>query len=665
MRSLAPLAAVAALALALTTARLCAAPAEVSPAASAPGSAPAAAAAASAPIAPALPAHALTAQDAQAWLDGLMPTALRTARTPGAVVVIVKDGQVLLEKGYGYADEKKRAPVDPARTLFRPGSTSKLFTWTAVMQLVEQGKLDLDTDVNKYLDFQVPPRDGQPITLRQVMTHRAGFEERIKDLVAFDIPETPLAEVLSGNMPARIYAAGTTSAYSNYATGLAGHIVERVSGLSFNDYIEKNVFAPLDMTHSTFRQPPPGALLADMSTGYEESDKPGKGFEVVNIPPAGSLSSTGHDMAHFMIAHLADGQYGNARILKPETAHMMHTTITRPFPDLNGMALGFYQDDINGHPVIAHGGDLNYFHSDLWLFLDDHVGVFISVNALGKEGLGEGIRDDVFHEFADRYFPRSEPVQPIDEATAKAHAQVMAGRYQTTRRGETTFLSLINMIQPTTLTANPDGSLTTKLLLHPQTFVETKPWLWHEVGGHDQLQARVVDGKVMTWSTDYLAFAFAYEPLHGLAGAGLEVPLLVLSLALMLAAVLAWPVGAAARRWYGAAPLPAAVRTSTRWLAAAAIAALVAAVAWTALFAVVAAITAPHLDTWLHVVQLLSFIGFLGGWLVAGWNLVRRVQARVPGRRGAIAWATLQFAAFTMVLYVAASYHLLNFSAGY
>ena len=653
MRSLAPLAATTALALALTSARLCAAPAD------------APAAAASAPVAVASPAHELTAQDAQTWLDGLMPTALRTARTPGAVVVIVKDGQVLLEKGYGYADEDKRTPVDPARTLFRPGSTSKLFTWTSVMQLVEQGKLDLDTDVNKYLDFPVPPLDGQPITLRNIMTHRAGFEERIKDLVAFDVPDPPLRDVLAGNMPARIYKAGTTSAYSNYATGLAGHIVERVSGLSFNDYVEKNVFGPLDMKHSTFRQPLPDAIKADMSTGYEESGKPGKGFEVVNIPPAGSLSSTGRDMAHFMIAHLADGKYGDAQILKPETARAMHTTITRPFPDLNGMALGFYQDNINGHPVIAHGGDLNYFHSDLWLFLDDHVGVFISVNALGKDGLGEGIRDDVFHEFADRYFPRSEPVTPIDEATAKAHAQVIAGRYQTTRRGETTFLSLINMIQPTSIAANPDGSITTKLLLHPQTFVETRPWLWHEVGGHDQLQARVVDGKVVTWSTDYLAFAFAYEPLHGLAGAGLEVPLLVLSLVLMLATVLTWPVGAAARKWYGAQPLPAAVRTSTRWIGLAAIAALVAVIAWTALFAVVAAITTPHLDVWVHIVQLLSFIGFVGGWGVAAWNLARRVQARVPGRRGAIVWAALQLLAFTMVLDVAFSYHLLNFNSGY
>jgi CubicO group peptidase (beta-lactamase class C family) len=652
MRNLPTLAALAAATvLALASASLSAAPPDVAPT---PATAPAAMPAAT---------HELTAQDAQAWLDGLMPTALRTARTPGAVIAIVKDGQVLLEKGYGLADEKKGIPVDPQRTLFRPGSTSKLFTWTAVMQLVEQGKLDLDVDVNKYLDFQVPPLNGQPITLRQIMTHRTGFEERIKDLLAFDVPETPLVEVLSSNMPARIYPAGTQSAYSNYATGIAGHIVERISGMSFNDYIERNVFGPLNMKRSSFRQPLPDALKPDMAVGYQESDKPGLGFEVINVPPAGSLSSTGDDMTHFMIAHLADGRYGDTQILKPQTAQMMHTTVTRPFPDLNGIALGFYQANVNGHRVIAHGGDTDYFHSDLWLFLDDHVGVFISVNALGKDGLGEGIRDNVFREFSDRYFPKADPVVPLDAATARAHAQQIAGRYQTTRRGETTFVSLINMIQPTTITANADGTITTKLLLEPETFVETRPYLWHQVGGHDLLQAKVVDGKVVTWSTDVLAFAFAYEPLHGLAGAGLEVPLLCVAMALLLASVLAWPVGAAARKWYGAAPLSGPVRAGTRWTAIAAIVALLAALAWAALFSVVAQLTANHLDATLHAVQALAVAGFAGGWLVSLWNLVQRV--RTPGRRGSTTWAALQFLSFTMVLYVALAYHLIGFGSGY
>ncbi len=652
MRNLPTLAALAvATALALASAGLSAASPEVAPT-PAPGVAP-------------TPAHELTAQDAQAWLDGLMPTALRTAHAPGAVVAIVKDGQVLLEKGYGLADEKRNIAVDPKRTLFRPGSTSKLFTWTAVMQLVEQGKLDLDIDVNRYLDFQIPPRDGQPITLRQIMTHRTGFEERIKDLIWFDAPEPPpLVDVLSANVPARIYPAGTMSAYSNYATGVAARIVERVSGMSYDDYIERNVFGPLDMKHSTFRQPLPAALKADVSLGYVETGKPGEGFEVINIPPAGALSATGDDMTHFMIAHLADGRYGDAQILRPETARLMHDTVTRPFLDLNGIALGFYQQNVNGHRVIAHGGDLNYFHSDLWLFLDDHVGMFISVNAIGKEGLGEGLRDDLFREFADRYFSRPDPVQPIDAATAKAHAQLIAGRYQTTRRGETTFLSLIKMIAPTTITANADGTITTKLLLEPETFTEIKPFLWHQIGGHDLLQAEVVDGKVALWSSDVLAFAFAFEPLHGLAGAGLEVPLLCAALAILLASVLAWPIGAGARKWYGVAPLAAGpAHTAKRWTTAAAAAALLAASAWTALFYVVAAVSAAHLDLWVHAVQVLAFIGFVGAWFVSAWNLAQAI--RLPGRRGSTTWAALQFASFTMVLYVAFTYHLIGFSAGY
>jgi CubicO group peptidase (beta-lactamase class C family) len=127
--------------------------------------------------------HAVTQADVEAWLDGFMPYALARGEIPGAVVVVVKDGRILAQKGYGYSDLAKRTPVDPATTLFRPGSVSKLVTWTAVMQLVEQGKLDLDADINKYLDFQIPPRDGKPMTMRNIMTHTTGMEEIVRGLI--------------------------------------------------------------------------------------------------------------------------------------------------------------------------------------------------------------------------------------------------------------------------------------------------------------------------------------------------------------------------------------------------------------------------------------------------------------------------------------------------
>ena len=241
----------------------------------------------------------LTREDLEAWLDGFLPYALARGNVAGGIVVVVKDGQVLLQKGFGYADVEKKLPVDPDQTLFRPGSVSKLFTWTAVMQLVESGKIDLDADVNQYLDFTIPPGpDGEPITMRDLMTHTAGFEEQVKELISEDPARIRTIEATLKNwVPERIFKAGTMPAYSNYGTALAGHIVERLAGVSFDDYLDKNIFGPLGMTRSSFRQPLPETLMAGMSQGYEEATGKPQGYELINLSPAGSLAATGSDMA--------------------------------------------------------------------------------------------------------------------------------------------------------------------------------------------------------------------------------------------------------------------------------------------------------------------------------------------------------------------------------
>ena len=239
----------------------------------------------------------------------------------GAVVVVVRDGQVVTERGFGYADVERARRSIPQRTLFRPGSVSKLFTWTAVMQQVEQGKIDLDADVNRYLDFKIPAYEGKPVTMRQIMTHTAGFEEQLKDSDRARPAEVPPYDVLLKRwVPKRIFAPGTTPAYSNYATSLAGYIVERVSGEPFDDYVERHIFAPLGMRNSTFRQPLPAQLRPMMATGYQQASGEPVPFEIVGPAPAGSLSSTGADMARFMIAHLNGGELDGQRILQAETA---------------------------------------------------------------------------------------------------------------------------------------------------------------------------------------------------------------------------------------------------------------------------------------------------------------------------------------------------------
>src|ERR1700728_1829962 len=242
-------------------------------------------------------AHPLERADLEPWLDGLMPYAIERGDVAGAVVAVVKNGEVIFARGYGFADVKKQKPVDAERAMFRPGSISKLFTWTAVMQLVEQGKLDLDHDVNEYLDFKIPPRSDGPITLRNIMTHTPGFEEQIKALIVSDPKQlVPLQVYARGKTPVRIFKAGSTPAYSNYATPLARYIGEGVAGELLAASRAAPLFKPLEMSHATFRQPLPGTFEADMSKGYALASQPAKPYEIVVAAPAGSLAASAVDM---------------------------------------------------------------------------------------------------------------------------------------------------------------------------------------------------------------------------------------------------------------------------------------------------------------------------------------------------------------------------------
>jgi CubicO group peptidase (beta-lactamase class C family) len=612
------------------------------------------------------PTHPLTATDLEPWLDGLMPTALRNAQAPGAVVVVVKDGQVLLEKGYGFADYERQIPVDPRRTLFRPGSTSKLFTWTAVMQLVEAGKLNLDADVNAYLDFKIPAYHGMPVTLRQLMTHRAGFSETARDLLTYGKAPPPLGDVLKRYVPPRIFAPSEGPGYSNYGASLAGYIVQRVSGEPFDTYIARHIFGPLGMNDSTFDQPLPSAMAPNMAKGYETSDKVGPGFEIIDMPPAGALSTTGDDISHFMIAQLQLGRYGGAQILQPQTAQEMHTTITRAFPDLNGNALGFYQQNVNGHRVIAHGGDTNFFHSDLDLFLDDDVGLFISVNARGKDGMGEFLRYSLFDAFADRYFPLAAPLPPssVDAATAKLHAAMIAGQYITTRRSDSTFVALVQLLQPTVVTANPDGTITAAPLGQKETFVEVSPFLWRQFNGHERIQATVAAGRVSRWSSDSAAPIFAFVPAGGLLGAGLALPLAMAAMAFLALTAATWP-GAAIARWrYGQSfALSGARAVVYRLVRLCAVLSLVAAGLWATVIELVSATTGDPVGSWLRAAQATSFLAFIGGAALALANLwlVFRERSALSAR----VFAVLLLAASGFMLWIALQYHLIDLSGEY
>jgi CubicO group peptidase (beta-lactamase class C family) len=570
--------------------------------------------------------HTLNAPDVNAWLDGFMRYALPTADIAGAVVVVVKDGHVLTQRGFGVSDVATQAPVDPAATLFRIGSVSKLFTWTAVMQQVEAGKLNLDEDVNRYLDFQIPARAGKPVTLRNLMTHTAGFEEHAKYLFVRNAKDlVPIGKYLKKWVPTRIFPPGEIPAYSNYGATVAGYIVERVSGEAFDAYIARHIFEPLGMRNATFDQPLPPALAPQMSKSYHVASGPDSPFELIIPAPAGSVSISGADIAQFMIAHLNNGQLGEARILKPETAREMHASAFAGVPPLQAMALGFYREDRNGHEIAGHAGDTETFHSDLHLLLNDATGLFVSFNSLGVEGKAHMVRTQLFRQFTDRYFAGPGP-DKASVASAESDARLIAGTYIASRRNDTSFLRIATLLDETKIKALGNGLISVSELKAPggalDRWHEISPFVWQRENGVERVAAVVKDGKVQMFGIDWAPFE-VFQPATG-AYAPWNLVVLEASLGVMLITLILWPVSALVRRHYRQ-PLKLVGRSRRLYklLRLTALADVLLAVGWAVLLSLlekdISMLNDP-INIWLRLLQVIGVLAFIGG-LVGLFNL--------------------------------------------
>jgi CubicO group peptidase (beta-lactamase class C family) len=597
--------------------------------------------------------------DAEAWLDGFLPSALKAQDIAGGVVVIVKDGQVLVSKGYGFADVARRVPVDPRVTLFRPGSISKLFTWTAVMQLVEQRKIDLDADINTYLDFRVTGRGGSPITTRHLLTHRAGFEEGIKDLILFERnPDLAARKFLARWVPDPIYTPGQVPAYSNYGAGLAGYIVERVSGLAFEDYVQRNIFNPLAMKNATFRQPLPGAMRPSMSQAYLSAAGPAQPFEYVSIPAAGALSITGDDMARFMIAHLQNGRAGSAQILNRETAVLMHDHAMPFMADLDPFLLGFYATNINNRRVISHGGNTVFFHSYVRLFIDDGVGIYLSLNSTGKDYAQ--LQQSIFESFADRYFPSKAQVAPVSKDAARDAAAV-AGQYMSTRRSASNFLSIASLIAPMTITANADDSITVNDG-KPVRYVHVGPLRWQTRDGKLHFGAAEKDGAIRWTAGGEAAAVQAWEPFQASQSPQIWMPLGKLSLTIIALIALAWPVGRV-MRWHFGKPFPLSGKARLAfWISRlAAFSTLIVVISWLVVLSSLETLNFPS-DALLLTLQGGLLAALLALFFSAIWSA--RTAFAQKARLATMSGGLLALCALPL-MWVAFAYHFFAFTTNY
>jgi len=409
-------------------------------------------------------------KNVEEFLDSFFKQKMDEFRCPGATVVIVKDGKILLAKGYGYADVLHQIPVDPDKTRFHIASVSKLFTATTVVQLYDRGVLKLDEDVNHYLKHtRLDNNYPQPVTPFNLLTHTAGLED---------------LSFLMGGTPHRVFPPGAVISYSNYGFELAGETVADISGTPFADFVASNIFQPLGMTHSSFVPPPSSPDVAQGYTFQDGMFQP-LGPPMSRVSAAGSVTSTATDMARFMIAHLQDGRHGDIRILSESSARLMHQRQISNHPKLAGMGLGFWEEFKNGQRALQHGGDLQGFQSRLYLLPEKNLGLFVAINTASRQ-----LPIDLTNQFMDRFYPAPTPV-PAVASSAKDSSTRYVGSYLWTRCPHSTIGKVAASSFEIKVTSDENGTLK---LTYPFVF----PWGTIRYAEIEPLLFRPLPGAVNT-----------------------------------------------------------------------------------------------------------------------------------------------------------------------
>jgi len=349
--------------------------------------------------------------DLQQFADKFFAKQLKALHIPGAVFLFVQGDEVIYAGGYGYANLEQKIPMDAENTVVRIGSISKSFVATAVMQLVEQGKLDLHADVNQYLTaFQLEENYSEPVTLAHLLTHTAGFEDPPYTTSTDYTTLKPLREYLAANMPPRTHAPGEVYIYCSHGIDLAALIVEEVSGIPFVEYMEQNIFKPLGMEHTQYLLAPP--MPENLATGYfyekggflQKSVQVPQPMDYDNSYPSGSIVSTASDMAHFLTAQLQGGCYNDVCILRPETIAQMHEARVPTSREGQKATFGFVEWSLDGQRTVNHSGAIKGFGDILEFFPEQGFGYFISFNEECWQTSACTILQKFRDQFADRFF---------------------------------------------------------------------------------------------------------------------------------------------------------------------------------------------------------------------------------------------------------------------
>lgn len=395
------------------------------------------------------PGDVVPEQELAAFVDGLVRAGMLGLNVAGVEVAVVQRGRIVLQKGYGLANLDPARPVDAQRTLFRIGSISKVFTWMLVMREVERGRLRLDAPVNDYLpdELKIPDQGfREPIRIIHLMSHAPGLaSSSTGEFIEDHRKILSLSDRLRMQFPPRVMEPGVLSSYSDHGTELAGYIVARLNGVDFETLAEREVFTPLGLRHTTFRQPHPPRedlaapmeeeLASNLSSGFGAAgrDFTARPFEYT-LAPSGSLSTTAADMARVMLLLLNDGSLDGAKLYESSTAAAFRTPIMDVPPGVNGWAHGLAQYSLpGGFQGYGHSGGMLSFLSNMVVVPELDLGVFVTTNTNTGWGLAERIPREIVERF---YVMQVAPSRPRGSDELVKNAAAYEGRFLTTMRAD-------------------------------------------------------------------------------------------------------------------------------------------------------------------------------------------------------------------------------------
>ena len=498
----------------------------------------------------------------EAFMDGVIQTKMHDEHIAGTTTIITHNGIPVVKKGYGYADVEAKIKVDPDTTLFRIGSISKLFVWISVMQLYEQGKLELDTDINQYLKaFEVPDFNDEPITMKLLMSHTPGFEDHVIELFTSDTTTLkPLGEILEERIPLRVYPPGQVASYSNHGTALAAHIVEIISDMDWHDYVQQNILDPLKLNNTTFNQPLPDALASQMSKGYASGSGQfyEKSFELVPMYAVGAASTTASDMGRFMQALLNYGELDGARILDSTTVKKMFEPLNSPVEGFNSMCYGFMEHSQFGQKIYGHGGDTFWFHSLLVVIPEENIGFFISFNT--NTGT---VYSDVLESFVSQFLKGKKKEYTVSE---QVDLSPYTGEYHSSRYSHSTITKIAKLFSSITISAVDSNRLELK--------GSGEISYWYPIGDHKFVKERseeLLGFKLKNNKAEQLHFdglpiiTFLRVPFY--EKSGLQLFIFIITLLSLIVVVKYWPISRwLEKRYHKITPINPVSRNA-RWLA--------------------------------------------------------------------------------------------------